>query len=547
MAGYSTPGPGYYYGQRPTSPTLPIQWPPVNATLSIQWAIEAAGHPIPPYTNRGIPAMTGDQSLILDYQQSSNGTLYDNGLSSNTMDYYSNTGGDGDEFSSKYSLLESILIGIFLGLVIFFSIAGNLLVCVAILTDRNLRKTSNFFIISLAVADMLVAILVMSFAVANDIAGYWIFNIKFCSIWICFDIMCSTASILNLCAISLDRYIHIRSPFQYDSWVTPFRTCLAICLVWLLSAFISFVPIQLGWHQWGLDMDNTGSGNNQSNYVSTWNDSGVLETSQSQYKRLDTVIMDSTAEGSARSPYYSTATDPGGRNPSSAAGAGVPVYSAVDPDNPGGLPPPSPPPSVVDHYYCIMELNPIYAVVSSMISFFLPCLVMISIYVQLYMYARRQMASIKRMQIPTINHGSPSHGNHHKAPGSSQSKISDHKAAITLGIIMGVFLFCWTPFFVVNIIGAFCPACIPPIVFSIFTWLGYFNSTLNPVIYSIFNSEFRHAFKRVLGHVPCFYRCCQKDDYYRRSTNFNSHGAYGTVSEKTPMNCESARTQLTQV
>lgn len=45
--------------------------------------------------------------------------------------------------------------------------------------------------------------------------GYWIFGAEFCDTWIAFDVMCSTSSILNLCAISLDRYIHIKDPLRY--------------------------------------------------------------------------------------------------------------------------------------------------------------------------------------------------------------------------------------------------------------------------------------------------------------------------------------------
>lgn len=46
------------------------------------------------------------------------------------------------------------------------------------------------------------------------IIGYWVFGAQFCDTWVAFDVMCSTASILNLCAISLDRYIHIKDPLR---------------------------------------------------------------------------------------------------------------------------------------------------------------------------------------------------------------------------------------------------------------------------------------------------------------------------------------------
>lgn len=93
---------------------------------------------------------------------------------------------------------------------IFLSIFGNVLVCLAVYTDRNLRKIGNLFVVSLAIADLFVACVVMTFALVNDLLGHWPFGPEYCDIWIAFDVMCSTASIVNLCAISLDRYIHIK-------------------------------------------------------------------------------------------------------------------------------------------------------------------------------------------------------------------------------------------------------------------------------------------------------------------------------------------------
>lgn len=75
----------------------------------------------------------------------------------------------------------------------------------------------------------------------------------------------------------------------------------------------------------------------------------------------------------------------------------------------------------------------------------------------------------------------------------------ERKAAKTLAIITGAFVACWLPFFLVALLQAVCSACKPPdLVASVFLWLGYFNSTLNPVIYTVFSPEFRQAFKRML-------------------------------------------------
>ena len=326
-----------------------------------------------------------------------------------------------DLSSSKSISSEWLIIAAILSVVILFSVFGNLLICAAILTERNLRKSSNFFYVSLAVADLLVALVVMTFALANDVMGHWIFGSVFCDIWQSADVMCSTASILNLCAISADRFLHVRKPYKYETSMTSRRTLGVIALLWMLSGLMSFVPIHLDLHKLG------------------------VEHAQSE-----------------------------------------------------------------GEFTCVLQLNPAYALTSSFISFFLPCVIMITLYFKLYTYAQRHLRNIKRattwgsLTPDTTNARAKSLRNSRDKSSDQLTaqnmmpKITDNKAAITLGVIMGTFLLCWTPFFVVNVTGAFCN-CIPPRLFNVLTWLGYFNSMVNPIIYPIFNKDFRKAFKRILG------------------------------------------------
>ena len=320
------------------------------------------------------------------------------------------------------SVAETVVIGVFLSIIILISIVGNSLVCVAVFKVRQMRKIGNFYLVSLAIADLLVSLLVMTFALANDIMEEWVFGRSFCSVWISLDIMCSTASILNLCAISLDRYIHIRDPLHYENWMTKKRTAIIITLVWVCSFLISFLPIHLGWHK---------------------PDSAVTNT-----------------EG------------------------------------------------------CQFDINSVYAVISSTVSFIIPCIVMLSIYCKLYSTAQQHVRNIRRTYACERYDGS----------------LSDHKAAITLGIIMGVFLLCWTPFFVVNLTAAACKTCVPPLAFKILTWLGYANSSLNPIIYSIFNTDFREAFRRII--LPNSYTS-NDDSYMYAPSSRDVQVSTNSASQKT--------------
>lgn len=76
------------------------------------------------------------------------------------------------------------------------------------------------------------------------------------------------------------------------------------------------------------------------------------------------------------------------------------------------------------------------------------------------------------------------------------ARKKEKRATLILGLIMGSFIACWLPFFFMYILRLVLH--IHGFAFSTAFWLGYMNSALNPVIYTIFNKDFRRAFRRIL-------------------------------------------------
>ncbi|XP_052098884.1 octopamine receptor 1-like [Mytilus californianus] len=126
-------------------------------------------------------------------------------------------------------------------------LAGNSLVIIAVITTRKLRTNTNTYIVSLACSDILLGIFVIPFSASLEILTYWPFGEVWCSIWLAIDVLLCTASILNLLAISFDRYLAVTKPIQYASAMSRRRSKVLVTFVWLLS-FVICIPPLLGWN-----------------------------------------------------------------------------------------------------------------------------------------------------------------------------------------------------------------------------------------------------------------------------------------------------------
>ncbi|XP_039295531.1 uncharacterized protein LOC120353973 isoform X2 [Nilaparvata lugens] len=113
--------------------------------------------------------------------------------------------------------------------------AGNVLVCLAITWERRLQNMTNYFLMSLAITDLMVAILVMPLGILTLVIGSFPLEPVYCLVWISLDVLFCTASIMHLCTISVDRYLSLRYPMKFGRNKTRRRVVLKIAFVWLLS------------------------------------------------------------------------------------------------------------------------------------------------------------------------------------------------------------------------------------------------------------------------------------------------------------------------
>ncbi|XP_039941185.1 D(2) dopamine receptor isoform X3 [Hirundo rustica] len=357
---------------------------------------------------------------------------------------------------------------VLLTLLIFVIVFGNVLVCMAVSRERALQTTTNYLIVSLAVADLLVATLCMPWVVYLEVVGEWRFSRIHCDIFVTLDVMMCTASILNLCAISIDRYTAVAMPMLYNTrYSSKRRVTLMIAVVWVLSFAIS-CPLLFGLNN--TDEKECIIGNPAfvvySSIVSFYVPFIVTLLVYVQIyivlrrrrKRVSTKRSSHVLDSDTQAPLKDKCTHP------------------------------------EDVKLCTV-------IVKSNGSF---------------QVNKRKVAPLSSPgKVEKNGHAKESHHTArvfeiHSLPNGKTrnllkavirrklSQQKEKKATQMLAIVLGVFIICWLPFFITHILNMHCDCNIPPAMYSAFTWLGYVNSAVNPIIYTTFNIEFRKAFMKIL-------------------------------------------------
>ncbi|XP_067388406.1 alpha-2B adrenergic receptor [Emydura macquarii macquarii] len=424
-----------------------------------------------------------------------------------------------------YSVQATAAIAAIITFLILFTIFGNILVIIAVLTSRSLKAPQNLFLVSLAAADILVATLIIPFSLANELMGYWYFKKTWCEIYLALDVLFCTSSIVHLCAISLDRYWSVSRALEYNSKRTPRRIKCIILIVWMIAAFISLPPLiykgnkeetqdgrpqcKLNEEAWYILSSSIGSFFApcvimilvylRIYLIAKHRTRQGLEARGKKAKAKETgTTRKITGPTSEPSPQQDLPEQLGAGEPN---GHQVPIEDGDQPATPPlpadrtsllslEEPPPPPPPSTTSPRQPQPE-------------------------------QKESSASNPRCSLQQRNGHPPSSPQGMETLATAKGEVllvrrvktlsaspwrrkthlnREKRFTFVLAVVIGGFVLCWFPFFFLYSLGAICPELckVPDSVFQFFFWIGYCNSSLNPVIYTIFNQDFRKAFRKIL-------------------------------------------------
>uniref|UniRef100_A0AC34PWD7 G-protein coupled receptors family 1 profile domain-containing protein n=1 Tax=Panagrolaimus sp. JU765 TaxID=591449 RepID=A0AC34PWD7_9BILA len=454
--------------------------------------------------------------------------------------------------------------GTALALLVLWTIAANTLVFIVLYKNPRLQTVPNLLVGNLAFSDLCLGLIVLPLSSVYAIAGEWLFPETLCVIFVSADILCSTASIWNLSIVGLDRYWAITSPVAYMSKRNKKTAGIMILLVWASSAVISLSPL-LGWKQvaehgnlvqingtWQctfLDLpsytiysatgsffipiivmffvyfkiyqafakhrarqiyrqkvirkhiestilheishvlptsdefakeeedeeDSSGSSSEEKNDDSSGRQiNGVIieEDDEVQGDELEPVVL-----AEMETQETNVVCDNLQQTTTTITSNSVIIRRDINQDENGDIGKTKK--TKINFEKCVAfqpghqddKQNP------PMIS---------------YEKVKRHKQRKERMYRKSLQ----------KKP-KAISAAKERRGVKVLGIILGCFTICWAPFFIMYVVVQFCSDCnINPHIEMFITWLGYSNSAMNPIIYTVFNRDYQIALKRLFTNSP---------------------------------------------
>ncbi|XP_072172194.1 probable G-protein coupled receptor No18 [Diadema setosum] len=364
----------------------------------------------------------------------------------------------------------SIVAVIFLPLLIIMGVVGNALVCVSVIKIHKLRTVANSFVVSLAISDLAVCVIVLPFGLYEAWNyGNWHLGDILCNTWLTLDVILSTASVWNLCVIAGDRWLAITKPIWYANRRSAKLAGIAITIAWAIPALLT-IPSIIIMHIVEREEPMMCYPHVDPHYIIFMAIAAfflpcfivlavyirIFIAARDHFLRKPSAVRNrkqSTPDVPVDRAMDSLADSSGNANACSVVNSnGRAEYSAIG----NGA-------NVTQVAYAPGRKTSSSATGENSVG-----------------TLENRHLKRRTSRIPRI------HVNREK------------KAAIVLSIVVGAFIICWLPYFTAVLLYASGLVMASKNTFVAFAWLGWLNSIINPIIYTVFNRDFRKAFKYVL-------------------------------------------------
>ncbi|XP_062918276.1 muscarinic acetylcholine receptor M4 [Mobula hypostoma] len=436
---------------------------------------------------------------------------------------------------SPYKTVEIVFISVVTGSLSLVTVVGNILVMLSIKVNRQLQTVNNYFLFSLACADLIIAIFSMNLYTIYVIKGYWPLGAVICDLWLALDYVTSNASVMNLLIISFDRYFCVTKPLTYPARRTNKMAGLMIAAAWILS-FILWAPAILFW-KFVVGERTVKEGQC---YIQFLSNPGVtfgtaiaafylpvvimtvlyVQVSLASRSRMKSHRTESQKEKTSRSSnllrgYFSRHQNNNNTPKPTADSFGDTVKNGKLEENSSA----NPAATSNREEKTSNESSSASTVLS------IPKGDVVQ-NAQLPAPSKMQGSKWSRIKIVTKQSGSECVTAIEIMPGNTTNNVVENKpgnvarkfaniarsqvrkrrqvaarekkVTRTIFAILLAFILTWTPYNVMVLISTFCEECVPETVWTIGYWLCYINSTVNPACYALCNITFKKTFKQLL-------------------------------------------------
>ncbi|XP_053304350.1 muscarinic acetylcholine receptor M4 [Spea bombifrons] len=474
----------------------------------------------------------------------------------NTTSFGNQTLGSKVLSAVQYQTMEMIFIATVTGSLSLVTVVGNILVMLSIKVNRHLQTVNNYFLFSLACADLIIGVFSMNLYTVYIIKGFWPLGPIVCDLWLALDYVVSNASVMNLLIISFDRYFCVTKPLTYPARRTTKMAGLMIAAAWLLS-FALWAPAILFW-QFIVGERTVPDGECYIQFLSypavTFGTAiaafylpvvimtilyiHISLASRSRVRRhcpetrtekktkpvssMKSPLIKETKNAPKPDAVEVKGEDENGVRNGKVEKSLTNLQSVEEKEtsndsstasmthNPEDKMPLNDPSSgvVLAPTQTIQPLNPRVGAASKWSKIKIvtkqtgnECVTAIEIVPECSI-PLPQNSSLPNTRPANVARKFASIARN-QVRKKRQMAAREKKVTRTIFAILLAFILTWTPYNVMVLINTFCETCIPDTVWSIGYWLCYVNSTINPACYALCNATFKKTFKHLL---MCQYR-----------------------------------------